>query len=366
MVIAKSENKPGLPRNVNLAIFADERSIHTRRWVLGLRGRGHRVDLITLRKSRESDIGGIDLGARSKAGYLAKIDRLKKTVKSLNPDILHTHYMSSYGFLASFVNHPRKVLSVWGNDLTEFPNRNAIFRAMARRSLSRVHRITVTSEYLKAAVYAFQGDLVPVNVVPFGVDVNQFAYVERSAGKEIRIGIAKHLNYQYGIDVLIKAVEILVKKQDDIRLIIAGTGPKEKEYKRLAGRLGVSDYIEFIGHVDHRKMPEFLKSLDIFAMPSSSDDESFGVAALEASATGLPLVGTTAGGIPEVIAHGVTGFLAEKKNPHQLADYIEILIKDRELRWRMGKAGRKFVEERYLWSDNLQDMEKIYMDITNS
>jgi L-malate glycosyltransferase len=350
-------------RKLHIAIFGNEWSIHTRRWVEGLRGMGHRVDLITMHKDMQHDIGGIDLGIGSGVGYLLKIGRLNKAIKKLSPDIFHTHYASSYGVVASFVAHPRKVLSVWGYDVTDFPHLNFITRHMISKALKSTNEITATSEFLKRVTLDLQNSL-PITVIPFGVDLNSFKFVERPNREKIVIGIAKHLHPQYGIDVLIRAFQIIAAERDDVRLIIAGrgTGPeiKEEEYKQLAKDLGLSESIEFVGPIEYSRMPAFLESLDIAAMPSTCDAESFGVAALEAAATGLPVVGTKVGGVSEVIIHNETGFLAENRNHVEIAGYLMTLINDRQLRHKMGLAGRQMVEQRYSWQYCLESMQDLY------
>ena len=99
---------------------------------------------------------------------------------------------------------------------------------------------------------------------------------------------------------------------------------------------------------------------DIYAMPSIFEDESFGVAAIEASATGLPVVASSVGGVPEVIRNNITGFLVKKNNIGELVAALKKLIEDYELRKKMGKAGRELVENRYDWKDNLRSMANLY------
>jgi L-malate glycosyltransferase len=350
-------------RKLHIAIFGNECSIHTRRWVEGLRGMGHRVDLITFRKDPEHDIGGISLGAESKAAYLLKIGKLKRIVKQLSPDIFHAHYASSFGFVGSFINHPRKVLSIWGEDITDFPQKNYFSGKMIQRVLAHYHQFTATSVFLKEVTHRLDSKL-PVTVIPFGVDTNQFSYFERHQNGQVKIGIAKHLHPQYGIDILIRAFQIIIDSRKDVRLIIAGrgTGPeiRETEYKQLTKDLGLLDFVEFVGPIEYYRMPAFLESLDIAAMPSTCDAESFGVAALEASATGIPVVGTRVGGVSEVIVHNETGFLAENRNHAEIANYLMTLIDDRQLRLKMGLAGRQMVEQRYSWQYCLESMQDLY------
>jgi glycosyltransferase involved in cell wall biosynthesis len=347
-------------KGLRICIFADERSIHTRRWVIGLRGLGHVVDLVTLRKDYEFDIGGISLGASSKLGYLAKIPALRRMVGRLAPDIFHSHFASSYGFLASFVAHPRKVVSVWGNDIIEFPKHHWLPRMVIRRSIESAHYITATSKFLENTVRNFGWNIPAIIVIPFGIDLGQFQYRERPQSGPIRIGIAKSLLPKYGVDILINAFAEICKSHKDVELQIAGKGSYEDNYRVLVKDLGLCENVKFIGFLAHEKVPHFLSTIDIFAMPSISDGESFGVAALEASATGLPVVASRVGGVPEVVIHGETGFLVERKNEAHLVQAIIKLIDQPELRLKMGQAGRKFVESNYRWEDNLRAMSDLY------
>jgi len=307
--------------------------------------------------------GRIPLGSESKASYITKIGKLRSIVNELKPDIFHSHHASSFGFLASFVKHPRKILSVWGYDVIAFPYNNRLNRMMIKRALNHAYYITATSRFLKEAVLKLEKNISNIKIIPFGVDLDQFKFFARKPGDEVIIGIAKALRPKYGIDYLIHAFNKLQSRYGNIKLKIAGKGEHEHEYKKLVSDLGLGHSIEFTGFINHNDFPEFLYSIDIFAMPSISDDESFGVAAVEASAVGLPVVASGVGGVPEVIDNNNTGFLIERKSVDSLADALERLIKDPQLRANMGKKGRKFVEENYVWSNNLHSMKVLYEKI---
>ena len=354
---------PRPDQTIHICVFGDERSIHTRRWVLGLRNVGHKVDLITLIKDPKTDIGGISLGAGGKVSYLTKIGVLRKLVSDIKPDILHSHHASSFGFLASFVDHPRKILSVWGYDVVDFPYRNFVNRAIVKRALKKAHYLTVTSRFLEKAVRKLHSIPVEIKVIPFGIDPEQFGYYDRPQKEIVNIGIAKALRPKYGIDILIMAFKKLTETHRNIRLTIAGKGESADEYSNMVKKMGLDDLVRFVGFVDHDKMPEFLSTIDIFVMPSIYDGESFGVAALEASATGLPVVASRVGGVPEVIDDGKTGFLVNRKDASELAKALEKLILDPTLRREMGKAGREFVENNYVWWDNLRAMNELYLEV---
>jgi glycosyltransferase involved in cell wall biosynthesis len=348
-------------RPLHICIFADERSVHTQRWVLGLRGLGHRVDLITLIKNSEKDIGGISLMARSKISYLTKIGRLRRLVGKLNPDIFHAHYASSFGFLASFVDHPRKVLSVWGSDIMSFAGSNLLFRFMVRRALRGADRITATSRFLKAAVLKLLEDTNNIAVIPFGIDTRQFHPVNHAPERRLNIGTVRSLRHIYGIDLMIRAAGRLLQDNYDIELSVAGDGEKRKFLSQLACECGLDSRMKFAGFIENNSVPGFLCQLDIFVMPSRM--EAFGIAALEASAAGLPVVATRVGGVPEVVVDNTTGFLVEPESVEQLAEAIEKLIKSPVLREKMGRAGREFVKKNYDWNDNLIQMQSLYYSL---
>jgi glycosyltransferase involved in cell wall biosynthesis len=252
-------------------------------------------------------------------------------------------------------------LSVWGYDVITFPYKNIINRSIINRALSPDIFITATSECLREAVLKLKPSMVNIEVIPFGADMDLFKYIERKPSHEVIIGIAKSLRPEYGIDILIRAFASLAAKHKYIRLKIAGKGLYAQEYKNMVKNLGIDDSVEFLGFVEHSELPTLFSELDIFVMPSK--DESFGVAAVEASATGLPVVASNVGGIPEVVVDNVTGYLVEKKNMEKLAEAIEKLIHDPRLRLEMGKAGREFVEREYVWKDNLVAMKNLYEKI---
>jgi len=346
-----------------VCIFGDERAVHTRRWVEGLRSLGIHVDLITLIKDLQYDVGAISLKATGKISYLTKIRKLRAIVKRLDPQIFHAHHASSFGFLASYVDHPAKILSVWGYDVITFPYRNIINRAIVNRALNPATFITATSECLRRAVLALRPKRADIEVIPFGVDTDLFAKIDRKPSDRVVIGIAKSLKPKYGIDVLIRAFGLLAARHKNIYLKIAGKGKYEKEYKKLTRDLNLEGRVEFLGFVEHSKLPSLFAQFDIFAMPSVLEDESFGVAAVEASATCLPVVATDVGGVSEVVMDNVTGYLVEKKDMNKLAAAIEKLIVNPELRLDMGRAGRDFVVQKYTWRDNLLAMKNLYEKI---
>src|ERR1019366_4568223 len=127
--------------------------------------------------------------------------------------------------------------------------------------------------------------------------------------------------------------------------------------------------VTFHGYVnqntEYEKYISLLTNFDIFAILSIIDSETFGVAAVEASACEIPIVATSVGGLPEVIESEKTGILVPPKNVEETSKAVERLIIDKELRILMGKNGRKRVEENYNWKNNIIQMLDLYEKLLN-
>ncbi|MEJ2618117.1 MAG: glycosyltransferase family 4 protein, partial [Ignavibacteriaceae bacterium] len=121
--------------------------------------------------------------------------------------------------------------------------------------------------------------------------------------------------------------------------------------------------VEFTGRIPSEKVAAYYNQMDVAVFLSKN--ESFGVAVLEASACGLPVVVSDVGGLPEVVENNITGLIVEKENHLAAAEAIEKLLLEPDLRNKMGANGRKRVEKFYNWDDCVDQMINIYSDILN-
>lgn len=342
-----------------LILLAEASSPHTARWAQTLTLRGWDVRVVSLRPGA---IEGVEVhcGPRAwgpKIAYLAAVPSVKALIRHLRPAIVHAHYATSYGLLGALSGFRPLVVSTWGSDVFDFPRRGPIHRALLSWSLRAADALTATSEALAAETgkYAPGRD---VSVVPFGVDLG--AYRPEPETAEPAIGCLKHLERIYGQDVLMRAFALVRAARPDspVRLRLAGSGSQRDALDRLAMDLGIADRVDFAGRIPTADIPAFMSGLAVFAMPSRA--ESFGVAAVEAAASGRPVVASRVGGLPEVVADGETGILVPPEDPARLAEALVTLLDDAVLRQRMGQAGRKLVETRYDWNANVSRMEEIY------
>ncbi len=151
------------------------------------------------------------------------------------------------------------------------------------------------------------------------------------------------LTPQKGHDVLIEAVPAVLAQHPEARFICVGEGPELPSLQAQAASLGVTHAVRFLGH--RSDVPALLAAADLFVLPSRF--EGHPLAALEASALGLAVVGTRVCGLEEAVVPRETGLLVEPDRPQDLANAMLELMGDRERRRRMGEAGRRFVAEHY-------------------
>lgn len=362
---------------MNVLILSDINSAHTQKWVTALTEKGIVVGLFSLSTPRSGwfeQVKGLQLlfaPEKDSSGSIASIKKLIPVLKSciieFKPDILHAHYASSYGLLgAKSAFHPY-VISAWGSDVMEFPLRSFIHKWILKGNLKAADLLLSTSSTVTKAIHKIVS--ADVKEIPFGINTSMFSprKVEGTFPDEsIVIGTVKSMEHIYGIDLLIKAFEIVSKRNPEapLNLFIVGGGSKEEEYRNLAEQLGISDKTVFTGRVDYAKTPIFQNRIDIFVNPSRN--ESFGVSVLEASSCARPVVATAAGGLKDVVLNGETGMLVPAEDVEALAAAIERLALDEELRDRMGKKGREFVIKNFDLSANVETTIKYYEQLKAS
>lgn len=352
--------------SLKITFLGAHSSIHIVKWVNEMAERGHNVNLITMHPGEEKlnkNVVIYKLPIKPPLGYYLNTLYLKILLKKIKPDILNTHYASGYGTLARLSDFQPNLLSVWGSDVFDFPYESRFKMKILQKNLKTAFRIASTSYVMKKQTERIFKPLKEIAITPFGVDCEKFKPLDlNKVNNKIVIGTVKRMAPKYGISNLIKAFALVKSRTDkNIELILVGGGKQEEELKNLAKKLSVDKYISFVGAVPHSDVPKWLNRFDIYC--ALSESESFGVAIIEASACGVPVVVSDAGGLLEVVVDNKTGYIVPRNNPEITAEKIEILVNNEKLRKKMGEAGRSFVLENYEWKENADMMEKIYNEV---
>jgi len=299
-------------------------------------------------------------------GYLFNTFKLKKIIKDWRPDLIHASYASGYGLTANLLNFHPLILSAWGSDIFEFPKKSYFHRKILQMNLNNADVISSTSLVMAKEIKKFTRNK-KVIITPFGIDLNQFKKKKVFKNNEnITVGTIKNLSEIYGIDILIKGFAIAYQEllESDLTLAkkmslkIVGSGEEKKRLLTLISSLDLKHVANVKDRVKHHKVPLELEEISIFC--AFSRQESFGVAVLEASASGIPVVTSNRGGLPEVVINGETGIVIEKLNPECASKAILKLVRDDAYRKILGKNGREFVNHKYNWNNSLDIINQTY------
>lgn len=195
-----------------------------------------------------------------------------------------------------------------------------------------------------------------------GIDPRPFTTASHEGAPQI-LHVARLVDKK-GTTYLIDAFAQLAQRHPDATLVILGDGPLRATLQAQVAQHGLQGRVEFAGAVPHRTVRERMAQASVLALPSvtaeSGDSEGLGLVLLEAAASGLPVVGTLHGGIPEAVSNGNSGYLVPERDAAQLAAALDTLLSDAQLRRRMGAAGRALVCERFDIQAQSGKLEDIY------
>lgn len=212
--------------------------------------------------------------------------------------------------------------------------------------------------------------LQKVELLTHGVDPERFQPVEGASGPEPGTVFAVgRLSPAKGYQILLEACRLLKERGLSFRCSIAGTGQMAAELETLRVRLELRESVELLGHVDHPKLPDLYRASEIFVMPSiigpKGSRDGLPNVLLEAMATEVACIGTEVASIPEAIEHEQTGLLVPPADPVALADAIERLLQDADLRKRLGTAAREKVRKSFGREAAMDRLLQIFRDLHN-
>ena len=230
--------------------------------------------------------------------------------------------------------------------------------------------IATTKSYANESPF-LKGYKDKIKIIPNGINLKEVTTSSTKEESRNILGLPDDTNIilfvgslvpYKGPDILLKAFKIVQKEFSNVKLIFAGRGPMLDELYDLSKRLDLEDDITFAGFVDEEQKPLYFKSSDIFCLPSTTMAESFGIVNLEAMASGIPIVSSNLGGIPDIVNHEKIGLLAEPSDIRGIADSLIRLLEDKKLRKKMGDNGRSIVNN-YTWDKIAKETENLYKSI---
>jgi N-acetyl-alpha-D-glucosaminyl L-malate synthase BshA len=348
---------------------------------IALAERGHEVHFITYRQPfrlpsflpriffHEVDVGRYPL-FEFPPYDLALAVRMHEVVKSHHLELLHCHYAIPHATSAWIAREMLRetgedievITTLHGTDIT-IVGQDPSFYPITKFSIEKSDRITAVSQYLKEETCrAFGCDGPAIDVIHNFIDPDVYDRGKYPSLLRKQFGSSKPILMHVSNFRTVKRVRDVIRVYAEVNreipsvLVMIGDGPDRPAAEEEARMLGVENSVSFLGKLD--QIAPLLAAADLFLLPSAS--ESFGLSALEALASGVPVIGTNAGGLPEVVRDGETGVLCGVGDiPGMAAAALEIL-QDR-MRWsEMSKLGAADARERFSRDAIVTKYETLY------
>ncbi|MDI6704371.1 MAG: glycosyltransferase family 4 protein [bacterium] len=282
---------------------------------------------------------------------------IKAVVLCKGCDLIHAHFVFS-GLIGIFVAKIYKikiVLTAHGSDIN-YLEKSGLLRRTCLFILRRVCRVIAVSNSLKHKMVEIGISSCKITVIPNGVNLQNFKPRKRDKVGFQLLWVGRLIE-EKGVVFLIEALKWVNEEIPHTKLILIGEGELKERLKRLSRHLALYN-VDFMGEVSHSVISGYMESADLFILPSLQ--EGLPLALLEAMAMGLPVIATSVGGIKDVVIHEKTGILIPPKKPRLLAEKIIYLLKDEDLRKKIGENGRRRVEEHFTWDRIVKDTSRVY------
>lgn len=278
---------------------------------------------------------------------IALAAKMADVAQQVGLDVLHVHYAIPHAVSAHLAsemlgpNAPAVVTTLHGTDITLVGREPSLF-TITRFAIERSDAVTCVSRYLAERTRELFGVTRPLAVIPNFVDTKRFAHREESSpraffasrGERVLVHLSNFRPLKRVSDVV--RVFAAVRRRLPAKLLLVGDGVERPAAAALAQELGVAGDVLFLSRQED--VPRLLSAGDLFLLPS--EEESFGLAALEAQSCGVPVIASRVGGLPEVIADGETGYLFPVGAVQAMAEAALHLLQDPHQHRKMGEAAR--------------------------
>lgn len=327
----------------------------------------------TGRRTVHETVAGVPVtraGTWVSAGSVAVCPSMPWLLRREDPDVVVIHEPNPLGLMAYALARPSARLVIWFHaEVVRDPRKYALFyRPWFAHAMRRASRVIVATPPMASAAQ-LQGYDVPVSIIPYGVevdrlrqspDVGQRAQTLR-AGTPVPIVlfVGRLVPYK-GLDVLVRAMAHV-----DARLVLVGDGPLRESLQALAQDAGVATKVHFAGEVSEDELVAWYHACDVFALPSVTRAEAFGMVQVEAMACGKPVVSTNLPtGVPWVNRDGETGLVVSPGDVEALAGALARLAADPVLRGRLGEGGRDRVAGEFTAERMAARAVSMYSEVT--
>lgn len=348
----------------------------TRVWVNWFANNGHQVSLIadTPLKNEWPNITIFDLPERLNIRIIRFLFWeiwTRQILRNWQPDILHTHRVSSAGWLGTFTNFHPFVVTAWGSDLLTHPMRSRIARELAQIVLRNADLITANSKTVLQQAINYGGNPSRCQKISWGVDLNQF-YPENAnrLREELNLGSGpiilspRAVAPIYNTDVIIESIPLVLNQFPDVIYLILNS-ESNPTYKNILQKrveeLGINKSIRWIPFQTTERFIDFFRiSTIVISIPSS---DSIPTTILEAFACGSPVIVSNLPAINEIITNNINGIIVPINDCHALAQSIIEMLSNSQLRDTFARYNINWVIENANRETEMKRMEGLYYDL---
>ncbi len=344
----------------------------------GLKNRGVDVEVLVSNTRPRLDIEEIDGIRVTKAPQLGRFASAPLNVSFFSwvrklgedADIVHFHFPNPTGEISSlFSKLNGKVVVTYHSDIVRQAKMAKLYAPLMRLFLSKMDKIIATSPNYVRSSEVLREFQYKCRVLPFGVDLKKFEWRSDMAAEVAAI------RHAYGPDIILfvgrfryyKGLYVLLEAMKSARgsLLLIGSGPMERELKHhVAADEELKQRIHFLGELSDRALIAHLHACDLFVLPSILRSEAFGIVLLEAMACGKPLISTELGtGTSFVNQHKKTGLVVPPNNAAALADAVNRLLENTELRETYGEAAKQRAGDCFSMEKMVEDLMHIYQEV---
>jgi phosphatidylinositol alpha-1,6-mannosyltransferase len=237
-----------------------------------------------------------------------------------------------------------------------------LFRQAMRRIGNGCDVVTYLGAFTRDSIKGALGNKTELIHIAPGISINHFKPGEKPSDLVTKFGLAGRptivcvgrLVKRKGQDKLIEALPLIREEIPNVKLVYVGEGKLKRHLIKRAEKLGLTECVIFAGRVSYKELPKYFLLGDVFAMPSRSRNfglevEGLGIVYLEASASGIPVLGGASGGAPDAVLVGETGFVADGRDRRDIAKHLINILSNLERAKAMGEAGRKWAESDWSW-----------------
>jgi glycosyltransferase involved in cell wall biosynthesis len=295
--------------------------------------------------------------------------RIKKCVMEIDPDIVHIQstvpLFSLFGIF--MIKKYPIIITLHGYFNQEYKFHTGIRKIfygifcapIERFALSRIPYVVVLCPQIENIIQKFTKS--KISIIPNGIDLGYIQKINSYEKKDYpAIFFLGYLTKGKGVEDLIKAIQLVKIKFDNVKLYIGGIGPHMTKLQKLVQDLNLKENVTFLGLLDGKEKFAYMKAMDIFVLPSYW--ESFPVVLLEAMACGKPIITTDVGGNPYAVINGTNGFLVKPGDCYELSEKIIKLLNDKDLIKKMGEESLKRADD-FDWSIIVKQTREVYEKI---